>query len=168
MERILTKTPPWVGQIESTYDEATMAIWRLRGATAATGTFVGTLRGSRMRRRDGVFDQFGALLQFPSYFGENWNAFLECMRDLDWLRTSGCVLVVFDPVEVLADGDAGEFSLLLKRLSQVGECWSEADEFRPARPFRVLLHATPEQSAGLRARLDAAGASAAPFEWPVE
>jgi RNAse (barnase) inhibitor barstar len=30
-----------------------------------------------MRDRAGVFDQFTALLQFPRYFGENWDALFD-------------------------------------------------------------------------------------------
>lgn len=30
-------------------------------------------------------DEFSAALQFSAYFGENWPAFNECLKDLDWL-----------------------------------------------------------------------------------
>jgi hypothetical protein len=77
-----------------------------------------------MRQRQGVFDQFAASLQFPHYFGENWNAFADCVRDLDWLRAGAIVVIVLDSQDVLIDGDADEFSLLLTILSEAGNEWS--------------------------------------------
>jgi hypothetical protein len=150
-----TPVPPWLGQFVAEYDATSNAVWTLRGERAGSGVFIGTLRGRRMRRREGVFDQFGALLQFPHYFGENWNAFADCLRDLDWLHANGFLLVMIDAVEVLADGDPDEFELLLKVLTDAGESWAHGDEFHAAMPFHVLFHATPEQAAGLQARLAA-------------
>jgi len=39
--------------------------------------------------------------QFPDYFGENWNAIDECMRDLEWLPADGysCLLLHRDALE---------------------------------------------------------------------
>jgi hypothetical protein len=146
---------PWIGQYVADYDSASTALWRLRGETVTANFFIGALRGRRMRRREGVFDQFGALLQFPPYFGENWNGFVDCMRDLDWLRASGLAIVVFDAVEVLADGDADEFGLFLNVLAEAGQSWAKTDEFRAAMPFHVLLHATQDQASSLRAKVAA-------------
>jgi barstar (barnase inhibitor) len=146
---------PWLGQFVAAYDATSTAIWRLRGEQAATGVFIGTVRGWRMRRREGVFDQFAALLQFPHYFGENWNAFADCISDLDWLRVDGLVLVVLEAVEVLAEGDDDEFNLLLNVFTEASESWARHDESRAAKPFHVLLHATAEQEPRLRARLAA-------------
>ncbi|MCC6999738.1 MAG: barstar family protein [Deltaproteobacteria bacterium] len=165
-----TATPP-VMQLVAEPAVASSALWQLRGEIAAlhaarpggptsASPFVGVLRGGRMRRREGVFDQFATLLQFPTYFGENWDAFADCMRDLEWLRASAIVIVVLDAPDVLADGDADEFGLFLEILRETGEAWSQADEFRGAMPFHVLLHAPPERAPSLEARLAALGLEA--------
>jgi hypothetical protein len=108
-----------------------------------------------MRERAGVFEQFSALMQFPRYFGESWNAFVDCVGDLDWLHSTAIFLVLLDAPELLSNGDPDEFGLLLRVLEDCAESFSQANEFRTAQPFHVVLHATPERAAALDSRLAA-------------
>ena len=98
-----------------------------------------------MRTVDGVFNEFAAALQFPWYFGRNWDAFDECLSDLGWIEFASFVLVVFDADQVLVEdpvdmvalvrgvvGAYEEFSLPVEN----GEWWD-----RPAKPFHVVLDA---------------------------
>lgn len=39
-------------------------------------------------------------LRFPDYFGFNWDATLDCLRDLGWLSPHGYTLVVTDATEL--------------------------------------------------------------------
>jgi hypothetical protein len=41
------------------------------------GLTVRMTRGRKMRTVDGLFDEMAAALQFPCYFGANWDAFSE-------------------------------------------------------------------------------------------
>jgi hypothetical protein len=125
-----------------------------------SGLFIGSVRGWKMRDRVGVFDQFASLLQFPRYFGENWNAFVDCINDLDWLRANAFLIVILDATDVLADGDPDELGLLLTVLADAAEAFARATEFRPAVPFHVLLHAVPERASELEARVGQLGRDA--------
>ncbi|MFC9892290.1 barstar family protein [Nocardia sp. NPDC127579] len=71
---------------------------------APPGYVVRELRGSKMRTTAGVFDEFAAAFQFPYYFGENKDAFDECLRDLGEFvgDAPGYVAVVRDSAELLA------------------------------------------------------------------
>ena len=61
-----------------------------------------TARGIGLVRLDGgsvaddgeLFDALAAGFSFPDYFGRNWDAVDECLRDLSWLPADGYVLVV--------------------------------------------------------------------------
>lgn len=33
-------------------------------------------------------------LEFPDYFGANWDGFEECLRDLNWIMADGYILAV--------------------------------------------------------------------------
>lgn len=48
--------------------------------------------GSRVE----LFEAYAKLLGFPDYFGENWDAFDECLRDLSWIHSSEIVIVHSD------------------------------------------------------------------------
>jgi len=150
---LLAPRPPWVAIWTAESDAAATALWAFRESASAAGVFVGALRAWKARRREGLFEEAGALLQFPRYFGENWNAFADCLRDLDWLRTRGFLLVVFDADELLADGDADELELFLKIAVDCGQAWARGDPFQGPRPFHLLLQSTPGHASALSARL---------------
>ncbi|MEU7634018.1 barstar family protein [Nocardia sp. NPDC049220] len=70
-----------------------------------SGYLVRELRGAKMRTTAGVFDEFAAAFQFPYYFGENKDAFDECLRDLDDFvgDAAGYVAAIRDSAELLTD-----------------------------------------------------------------
>ncbi len=61
------------------------------------------LRASKMRTANALFDEIAAALQFPPYFGENWDALDECLNDLDWLEGDGAALFILDAEQLLQD-----------------------------------------------------------------
>ena len=51
--------------------------------------------GAPVRSGEALLGAVDATMKFPSYFGGNWDALDECLRDLDWLPpAAGYVLVV--------------------------------------------------------------------------
>ena len=101
------------------------------------------VRGTKMADATGVFDQFGAALQFPYYFGENWPALSECIQDLSWLPASHYLLVVLDAANVLRGSDEA-FSALTKILRECCKRWPLGFDLdqpwaRQAAKFQVLL-----------------------------
>lgn len=64
------------------------------------GRYAAYIRGTRCATDAGFLKEISAAMQFPDYFGENWNAWEECMTDLDWLSFSSITLVI-DDYEVL-------------------------------------------------------------------
>jgi hypothetical protein len=59
------------------------------------------------------FLQVAALaLHFPTYFGHNWDAFEDCLTDLDWLTGRGHVLVYTQP-ENFASTNPKDWKILM-------------------------------------------------------
>ncbi|MFF8844349.1 barstar family protein [Streptomyces sp. NPDC015127] len=86
-------------------------------------TYVARLDGRRMPDTDAVFQQFYDRLGLPDYFGWNWDALSDCLRDLKWLSADQYVLIVEAADEVLSRDAAGR-RLLLTTLLRAGQRWS--------------------------------------------
>ena len=56
-------------------------------------------------RKDDLLLELAQSLRFPDYFGQNWDALEECMRDLSWLPAGAVSIVHRDlPLETDAAG----------------------------------------------------------------
>src|SRR4051794_5039285 len=47
----------------------------------------------RLNTKEELLSSMARALSFPDYFGENWDAFNECINDLSWLSVQGYVLL---------------------------------------------------------------------------
>ena len=65
----------------------------LRAEAGRAAWISGVVDGRGMNDRMDLFDQFGSVLEFPSWFGGNWDAFADCLQDLSWLPASGYVVL---------------------------------------------------------------------------
>jgi RNAse (barnase) inhibitor barstar len=105
---------------------------------------VPVLDAGRMRTRDGLFDEFASRLQFPDYFGRNWDSFSELLADLSWLGGAAYAIVV-EHAERLLDEEPGQLPQFLDLVDHVAAEWAEPVAQgepwdRPAVPFHLLLH----------------------------
>jgi len=49
-----------------------------------------------LNTREKLFDALIQQLKLPAYFGENWDALSECLRDLSWIKTKRVIIVHSD------------------------------------------------------------------------
>lgn len=125
--------PPWV--LLSTCDPKSLRA----GVRREFPDFVlVTVRGEACRSKSALFDAFARALKFPDYFGHNWDAFDECVNDLEWLEGAGYVVVVTKAERLLADDEA-EYSKFIDIMSNAGREWARPPDRRGARPFHVVL-----------------------------
>jgi len=123
-----------------------------------------TLRGKKMASLEGLFDEAGAALQLPYYFGENWAAFDECLKDLSWLPGNGYLIVLLNADAILTDEEPEQLGVLARILREVCKEWSTPVALgeswdRPAKPFHVLWHARPDRITALKGRTESIGLS---------
>lgn len=118
-----------------------------------------------MRSTQALLDEVSAAFQFPSYFGENWDALDECMSEIDWLPIEGGILlVVKDAGDVLVAERPDTLAVFVEVLQrsareyanpiELGESWD-----RPALPFHVVLHSDPREFTDAIKRWKESGAS---------
>lgn len=81
------------------------------------GLMLRWLRGSKMRTSQGVLDEFAAALQFPAYFGENWDALDETLNDLEWLHGGAAALLILEAEQLLQDAEPNEARSLFEILN---------------------------------------------------
>jgi RNAse (barnase) inhibitor barstar len=121
------------------------------------------VRGTKSSDEARFFDELAAALQFPYYFGENWDAVWDCITDLNWLRGLS-YLVIFDSAEyLLSESDRG-FQVLLDELTDAHALWHrETADFgggdrRPI-AFQSVLACDPDYVDALTRRMRDADAN---------
>ncbi len=122
------------------------------------------VRGRKMKTKQSLFDEFAAAFQFPLYFGENRDAFNDCMTDLPYLHPGkGYVVVITEPDEVLAGEDERRLRWLVDSLTDAVRGWAipiergEWEDDSPIVPFHVVLAGQHESLERAAQRWMAAG-----------
>jgi RNAse (barnase) inhibitor barstar len=131
---------PLLHVLSATPADATDALWSLERSNVATVN-VRFVRGRKARTAPAFFDEAAAALQFPYYFGENWDAFHDCLTDLAWLPASAVVVCLTEAVHVLenAPADASKFARVVETAVNY---WNQPDRPETARSFHVIFHTT--------------------------
>ncbi len=129
--------------------------------TEHTKTYVvRRVRGKKSSAVNDFFNEVSAALQFPYYFGENWDAFEECILDLDWLEGTAYLLMISDANSLLDSADNKDFHVLLKLLERANEEWLTPNKYIPRNlqptPFHVLFQCTASDITAFSERLASA------------
>lgn len=109
------------------------------------------IKGRHCNTSANLFTEFARALEFPEYFGRNWDAMEECLADLEWLPARGYVLLITEAEGLLPDHDE-EYETFLEILRDAGEAWANGQAgmgTRRATPFHVLF-AVSEQGKAKR------------------
>ena len=89
---------------------------------------------------DGLFQAVAEALQFPGYFGHNWNALYDCLRDFHWTNQKDVVLIHSD----LPALDGEELRIYLDILHEASISWKPDEPhtftavFDPSQKHKVL------------------------------
>jgi hypothetical protein len=140
IDRLLVAEKPWLLTYSGAPEEAYELAWKLQQG----GSQARVIRGSKTTTLDGFFDEIGAALQLPAYFGENWPALDECLKDLSWLRGPAYVLIVTEADSLFRDDEFDSLPTLLKLAASAAEAWAvPADTGKPwghgSVPFHVVF-----------------------------
>lgn len=155
LTRLTTPAAAWAHLLTAESDDARDRLRPLeRGSPPVTVRFV---RGRKATDLAGFYTELAAALQFPDYFGENWDATNDCLTDLRWLPDGGLVLGLLDGDQLLsaAGDEAGRH--LVKVLTAAANHWSKPAGKRAARPFHVVVQARPADADAVMRRWKALG-----------
>jgi len=82
-----------------------------------------------------VIERIAGALEFPQWFGGNWDALEDCLADLSWSSATGHVLLIEGAGELASD----ERGILIDILASAAASWAERK--RPF--FAVFLDGSP-------------------------
>ena len=151
-------TPTLTAYLQSTKAPWTTVLMLSAGQRAEslvrppTGYALKIIKGRQCKTPAHLFAEFAQALEFPDYFGHNWDALEECLADLEWLPAKGYILLITEAGHVLPD-DEDEFQTFLEILRDAGEAWGNGQagmSTQRATPFHVLF-AVSEQEKSKRA-----------------
>ena len=102
-------------------------------ATRGSALQVSRIDLSGAADRHALIDRIARALQFPGWFGGNWDALEDCLTDLSWSNAGGHVLLLEGAAELPAD----ERGILLDILADAAAWWIERK-----RPFFAVFLGT--------------------------
>ena len=103
------------------------------------------LRGVRIdlagcRSKAELLARIAAALEFPRWFGQNWDALADCLGDLEWLPAEGYVLRL-DGADELRRAAPQDYATLTELFATVARGWREHDT-----PFWVFICGAKENT----------------------
>jgi RNAse (barnase) inhibitor barstar len=117
-------------------------------AAKKIGYAIWALDGRKMKNDETIFDHFAQVLHFPDYFGRNWDAMDECLRDMEWAPAAAHLLVVNDADALFLTSPAS-FKSLIDCMRFASNHWHEKV------PFKVVFTTNSSEIASITdARLD--------------
>jgi hypothetical protein len=92
------------------------------------------LDGQRIATKDDFLQACATAMCFPTYFGHNWDALEDSLRDLAWAPAERGHLLLYDHAKRFAVTQPGEFSVALDILQIAVKAWQDTPT-----PMAVLL-----------------------------
>ena len=89
---------------------------------AQAGTKVFYLDGKKINTKETFLKQAAEAMEFPSYFGTNWDAFDECITDLTWCPAQRYV-ILYDHADIFAQAEPTQYQIALDSLNSAKEYW---------------------------------------------
>lgn len=92
-----------------------------------------------VRTKAALMRRAGAALDVPDWFGGNWDALADALRDLSWLPEAAGRLVAVTSWRSFAAARPADWETLREVLEEAVDFWRERPEAEGAPPLTVLL-----------------------------
>jgi RNAse (barnase) inhibitor barstar len=111
---------------------------KVRAALTTAGFDIVTVAGTAITSVGTLFEEMARAFRFPDYFGHNWAALTDCLRDLRGHPNTRIALLWVDAGPSV-DADMQTFLEACEVLHDVASELAEDDEFGPPHQLEVFL-----------------------------
>jgi RNAse (barnase) inhibitor barstar len=111
---------------------------KVRAALTEAGFEIVTVAGTAITNVSTLFEEMARAFRFPDYFGHNWAALMDCLRDLRDRENTRIALLWLD-ADASLDADLQTFLEAREVLDAVRSELAEDDEFGKAHQLEVFL-----------------------------
>src|SRR5258705_13725559 len=94
----------------------------LEKAAKAAGLAYFHIEGQKLTKKEQFLNHAALAMHFPDYFGDNWDAFEDCLTDLSWADADG-YFILYDHTDVFAEHCPQHFDTLIEILKEAAEFW---------------------------------------------
>ncbi|MDX2220213.1 MAG: barstar family protein [Burkholderiales bacterium] len=91
------------------------------------------LEGKSIEKKEQFLNHAAIVMHFPDYFGNNWDAFEECITDFEWLDAEGFV-IHFDHTDNFAAHHESQLETVVELFQDAVDYWKGE-----GKPMLVLL-----------------------------
>jgi RNAse (barnase) inhibitor barstar len=102
------------------------------------------IEGQKIEKKDQFLNHAAVAMGFPADFGNNWDAFEDCLTDLSWVDTKGFV-ILFDHFDTFLQHSGGQFETAMEVFKSAATYWRGQ-----TCPLFVLLHGKGGTELGLK------------------
>jgi RNAse (barnase) inhibitor barstar len=86
------------------------------------------LEGQKIEKKEQFLNHAAVAMKFPSHFGNNWDAFYDCLTDMDWVEAVG-YLIYFDHTDAFASHHESQLETVVELFQDAVDFWK--DEGKP-------------------------------------
>lgn len=105
----------------------------LLAAAEASGFSICRIDLAPVRDKAALFERLATALEFPDWFGHNWDALADCLGDLSWLPADG-YLILLEHCDSFRTRHSEDFATALQVFAAAAEAWRDERV-----PFWVLV-----------------------------
>ena len=80
------------------------------------------LEGEKIEKKEQFLNHAAVAMKFPSHFGGNWDAFYDCLTDMDWVEADGYV-IYFDHTDAFASHHESQLETVIELFEDAVEFW---------------------------------------------
>jgi len=94
------------------------------------------LEGQKIEKKEQFLNHAAVAMKFPSHFGNNWDAFYDCLTDMDWVEAEG-YLIYFDHTDAFASHHESQLETVVELFQDAVDFWKAE-----GKPMLVVLSGT--------------------------